>query len=117
MVLSSFHLKYPQATHTIWRRIDLYKWQVNFSIKKEKCTALFNSEGKWLETVTFMPLDKIPEQLKLTIEEKHNSNGLRKIYHVQTPDRSLYEMNLHDGIYTHKLLYDLSGKILGKMQL
>jgi hypothetical protein len=88
---------------------------VNFIWEKKKCTALFNSEGKWLETVTLMPFDKIPQQLKLTLEEKNNRDGLQRIYHVQTPDRSLFELNLNNGIYTFKLLYDLSGKIIDKL--
>ncbi len=117
MVLSSFNSKFPKATHVLWRQVDGCKWHVNFNLKKNKCTALFNSEGKWLETITLTPLDKIPEQLQLTMEENYNSDGLQQIYHVQTPDRSLYEINLNNGLYTLKLLYDLSGKIVGKMRM
>lgn len=78
---------------------------------------MFNSEGKWLETVTLVSLDKIPERLQLTLDERTNEDELRQIYHVQTPDRSLYELNLNNGLYTLRLLYDLSGKIVDKMLL
>ncbi len=117
MVLHSFNSKFPKATHILWQQVNVFNWHVNFNLKKKKCTALFNNEGKWLETVTLIPLNKIPEQLQLTMEEKYNSDGLQQIYHVQTPDRSIYEMNLNNGLYTLKLLYDLSGKIIGKMLL
>jgi len=117
LVLCSFNSKFPNATHILWQQVDVFKWHVNFTLKKKKCTALFDSKGKWLETVTLVSLDKIPERLQLTLDEKNNKEGLRQIYHVQTPDRSLYELNLNNGLYTLRLLYDLSGKIVGKVLL
>jgi hypothetical protein len=117
MVLRSFNVKFPRATQVIWQQVDVFKWHVNFNQNKKKCTALFNSEGKWLETVTLIPMDKIPEQLQLTMEERCNSEGLQQIYYIQTPDRSIYEMNLNNGLYTLKILFDLSGRILGKIVL
>ncbi|MBD0850081.1 PepSY-like domain-containing protein [Maribacter arenosus] len=117
LVQRSFNLKFPKATHIFWQQIDVFKWHVNFRWKKNKCTALFNSEGEWLETVTLVSLDKIPERLQLTLDEKTNKEELRQIYHVQTPDRSLYELNLNNGRYTFRLLYDLSGEIIGKFIL
>lgn len=115
LVLNSFNLKFPAATHISWQQIDVFKWHVNFSLKNKKCTALFNSDGKWLETVNAIPLDKIPERILLTFDEKNNRDELRQIYHVQTPESSLYELNLNNGLYSLKLLYDLSGNIVGKL--
>jgi hypothetical protein len=115
LVLRSFNSKFPRASHILWQHIDVFKWQVNFTLKNQKYSALFNSEGKWLETITVLPPDKIPERLQLTFEEKINRDGLQQIYHVETPERSLYELNLHNGIYSLKLLYDDSGKIVGKI--
>ena len=117
MVLRSFKSKFPKATHVFWQPVDGFKWQVNFFLRKKRCTALFNSEGQWLETISLISSDNIPEQLQLTLEEKCNKDGLRQIYHVQTPDRSIYEMNLKNGLNTLKLLYDLSGNLIGKMLL
>ncbi|MEB8328677.1 PepSY-like domain-containing protein [Flavobacteriaceae bacterium KMM 6897] len=116
-VLVSFSSKFPKATHVLWQQMDVLKWQVNFMLKKERCTALFNSDGKWLESVTIIPPHKLPELLLKTLEEKYKKEGQKQIYHVQTPDRSHYEMNLNKGIHTIKLLFDLSGKIVGKLIL
>ncbi|TLP80158.1 PepSY-like domain-containing protein [Maribacter sp. ACAM166] len=117
MVLSSFNLKFPKSTHILWQQTGVFKWHVNFKHKKKKCTALFNSEGTWLETITFISWDKIPEQIQRTMEEKYTRNGLQQIYHVQTPNRSIYEINLNTSLYSLKLLYDHSGKIVGKLFL
>lgn len=114
-VLNTFKLKFPKATRVIWQQVDVFKWHVNFNLKNKRSTALFDSEGVWLETVTLMSIKEIPDQLQLTMEEKYNNNGLLQIFHVQTPDRSIYEMNLNNGLFTLKLLYDLRGKIIGKL--
>lgn len=115
LVLNSFSSKFPKATDILWQQIDVFKWRVNFTLKKKTCTALFNSEGKWLETITLMPFDKTPKQLQLTLKEKHYFDGLQKIYHVQSPDRSLYEVELNNGLYKFKFRFNLSGKIIGKV--
>lgn len=115
LVLRSFNSKFPKATHILWQQVGVITWHVNFNLRKEKCTALFNSEGKWLESVTSIPVDKIPEHIKLALDEKNIRDELRQIYHVQTPGRSIYELNLDNGRSTLKLLYDLSGKIMGKI--
>jgi hypothetical protein len=117
MVLRSFNSKFPKATHIVWQQMDVFKWHVNFILRKKRCTALFTSEGNWLETVTLLSSDKIPRQLQRTLEETNNSDPLQQIYYVQTPDRTIYEMNLRNGLNTLQLLFDTSGKIIGKMLL
>jgi hypothetical protein len=117
LVLNSFSSKFPKATEILWQQIDSSKCQVNFTMKKKRCTALFNSKGIWLETVTLMPINKIPKQLQLTLEEKNHSDGLQKLYHIQNSDRNFYEVSLNNGLYKFKLLFNLSGKIIGKVLL
>ena len=112
-----FNSKFPNAKHVLWQQVDVYKWQVNFTLKRKKYSALFNSQGKWIETVSLVTLDKTPEIIKYKFEEKFNKEGLLQIYHVQTPKKILYEMNWHNGIYAIKLLYDITGKIVGRIIL
>ena len=117
VVLNSFSLKFPKATSILWQQIDTSKSQVSFILKKNKCTALYDSRGLWLETVTLMPFNKIPKQLQLVLTEEHNSDELKNIYYIQNTDRSLYEVSLNNGLYKFKLLFNLSGKIIGKVLL
>ena len=72
---------------------------------------MFNSDGKWLETVTLMPFDKIPKQLQRTLEEKHHCDGLQKIYYLQSSDRSFYEVTLNNNLYKFKLLFIFQVKL------
>lgn len=117
IVLNSFRLKFPLAKDIVWQQIDFSKWHVNFTLKTKKCSALFNSQGKWLETVTLIPFNETPKKLQLTLEEKDYFDGLQIINHVQNSNRSFYEVELNNGLYKYKLLSNFSGKIIGKVLL
>ena len=43
-VYLAFTSKYPKATFIIWKQIDVFKWQVNYSFNKADHRALFSSE-------------------------------------------------------------------------
>jgi hypothetical protein len=114
-VYLAFKCKYPKAAFTKWRQIDVFRWQVTFHFKKEEHSALFSSEGKWLETITPVSLDITPKQVQQNFTGNYNNDGLQQIYHVETPEQSLYEISWNSGIYVLKLLYNSSGKIMSKM--
>lgn len=115
VVIKSFNRKFPKAKNILWQQIDVFKWHVNFTLKDDKYSALFNSEGDWMETITLIPINKVPEALQLTFEEKYNRDDLQKVFYVQTPAQNIYEMNLDNGLYSFKVLYDITGKIVGTL--
>lgn len=115
LALRSFDSKFPNAKHVLWEQVDGTKWQVHFSVKKNKYSALFNFQGKWMETVSIVTLDKTPEPIKHKFQEKFNIKGIIQIHHVQSPNKSLYEMKWHNGLYVTKVLYDITGKIVGRV--
>jgi hypothetical protein len=117
LALRSFNLKYSNAKQILWQQVDVFQWQVNFVLNKEQYSALFNSQGKWMETVSLVTFDKTPELIKQKFEEKFNRDGILHIHHVQTPENSRYEMNWHNGIYGIKLNYDIKGNIVGRIIL
>ncbi|PQJ81174.1 PepSY-like domain-containing protein [Polaribacter glomeratus] len=117
LVLSSFNSKFPRASNILWQQIDVFKWNVSFTLKKKKHIALFNSRGKWLETVEFIPFNKIPKQLQLTIEKEYTINKLQQICYVQNPSKRIYEVNLNKDVFNIKVLFDNSGKTLGRILL
>jgi hypothetical protein len=115
MPLRCFNSKFPNAKHVFWKQVDVLKWQVHFSMEKIKYSALFNSHGKWMETVSAVTLDKTPKPIKHKFQEKFKKEGNLQIHHVQSPNKSLYEMKWYNGIYVVKLLYDITGKIVGRV--
>lgn len=116
-VCIAFKSKYPKAAFVRWKQIDVFKWQVNFNSKGKKFTSLYDSEGNWLETITLVPLEFIPKKVQQNFKGKFNREGLHQIYQIQTPHHVIFEMQWGNGIYTLKLIYDVAGKILGKLIL
>ena len=107
--------KYPKAAFILWKQINVFKCQVIFSMDKEDHLALFSCEGTWLETITPVPLDFTPKPVQQNFEGNYNREGLRQNYHVQMPLRSIFEMQWSNGIYTLKLVFDNTGKMVGKL--
>ncbi len=114
-VASAFKSKYPKAAFVRWNQIDVFKWQVNFSLKDHDFSALFNSEGIWLETVTQLPLSHAPKQVQESFEVKYGTDGLQQIQYVKTPNSDIYEIQWSNGVIVMKVLYNISGKIVGKL--
>jgi hypothetical protein len=115
LTINSFSAKFPNAKHVLWEQVDVSRWQVHFSLKKNKYSALFNHYGEWMETVSVVTLDKTPEPIKHNFQKKFNKEGILQIHHFQSPNKSLYEMKWYNGIYVVKLLYDITGKIVGRV--
>ncbi len=115
LALRSFNSKFPNAKHVLWKRVDASKWQVYCSVKKNKYLALYNCQGEWLETVSVVTLDKTPEPIKHKFQETFNEEGILQISHVLSPNKNLYEMKWHNGLYVTKLLFDITGKIVGRV--
>ena len=115
VVKRTFKSKYPKATFSQWKQIDVFKWQVNFTFKENQYSALFDSEGNWLETVTMVPFALTPKQVRESFEGKYDATGVQQIHHVQTPTTNIYEIQWSSGVFKWKFLYDISGKIVGKL--
>lgn len=117
VVLRSFHCRYPNAKHVVWQQVDVFQWQVNFVFKGRQYSALFNSQGRWLETVSIVTLETTPEAIKQKFEASYSRDGILQMHHIQSPHKNLYEMKWHNGIYVIKLLFDVTGKMVGRAVL
>ena len=113
----AFKARYPRATFVRWNQVDVFKWQVNFSLKGKDFSALFNSEGNWLETVALVSLGRIPKTVQESFMQKYNPEGLQQIRHIKTSINDIFEIQWSNGIFVWKLLYDTSGKIVGKLSV
>ena len=114
-VNKAFKEKYPKASFVRWHQIDVSKWRVQFFLKESDFSSLFDSEGKWLETYTSLSFEYIPKPVQENFEENYHSQGVQKIHHIKTSTNDIYEIEWTDGIFEWKLLYAISGKVVGKM--
>lgn len=111
----AFKSKYPKAKFARWNQVDVFKWAVNYKFRSKAFSALFDSEGNWLETATILSLNLTPKQVRDNFKGKYNPDGLQKIHHIKTGNSEIFEIQWSNGIFAWKLLYDISGKIIGKI--
>ena len=111
----AFRLKYPTAKKLQWKQIDVDKWQVGFTFKGKIYWALYSSTGQWLETVNVVQYENVPKNIQDTYNSKYGIKGLGHIYKIRTPLKTIFEFHWSNGIFKLKLLYDVKGKLLGKI--
>ena len=114
-VVTAFEFKYPNASAVQWQQIDLSKWHVNFNMLNKWYSALFDVHGNCLETITLMSLESIPEIIQKNFEKSFLKSGIIQVRQVETCDTTIYEINWTNGRSNWKLLYDVSGEIVGKL--
>ena len=107
-ILFTFRLRYPKASRVKWKQMDVFKWQVRYKLKGNVRWGLYTSEGTWLETLCPIPFEDIPPK----IQEKYQS---KYTIEIQTPLRTIFEIQCTSGFNNLKLLYDETGKVVGKM--
>lgn len=111
----AFRLKYPKGRCVVWKPVDVFKWQVTFKVNGISYWSLYSSEGDWLETTRTIGLLDIPKQIQENYNSIYGSKGLLHIYKIQTSLRTIFEIQIRNGIYGSKLLYDEKGKMVGKI--
>ena len=111
----AFRLKYPSAKKLQWKQIDVDKWQVGFRLKGKVYWALYSSSGHWLETMNVVEYKNVPRKIQEKYNSQYGIKGLGHIYKIRTPLKTIFEFHWSNGIFKLKLLYDVKGKLLGKL--
>lgn len=111
----TFRLRYPTAKHVEWKQMDVFKWQVKFKIKEIVRWGLYTSDGAWLETLYPVPFEDIPRKIQISFKSKYDIDSLKQSHKIQTPLRTIFELQCTVDFYKLELLYDETGKMVGKM--
>lgn len=114
-VYNAFKLKYPNAKTVHWQQIDVFRWEVNFILRNKWYSALFDSHGNWLETMTLISLEAIPKNVKKIFIKSFTISGIKNIRQIEMANGTIYEIKWTNGVFIWKLLYDNSGKMVGKL--
>tara|TARA_R110002050_G_scaffold261556_1_gene401574 strand:+ start:31960 stop:32397 length:438 start_codon:yes stop_codon:yes gene_type:complete len=114
-VVNAFKLKYPNASAIQWQQIEISRWAINFTLKNKWYSALFDSHGNWLDTITLVSMESIPKNVQENFEKSFVKSGIKNIRLIETNDNTIYEIKWTNGIFKCNLLYDISGKMVGKL--
>lgn len=110
MVLQSFGKKYPEAKYPTWKHMEGSIWEAAFLRNEKERTALFEENGKWLETRTYLLMGTVPKVVRESYRKANTSDALVKIFQVETPEGIFYEFQMKEGYDTFEIRYDAQGK-------
>ncbi len=115
VVVRAFHSRYPKANAIQWQQIEVSRWAVNFTLQNKWYSALFDSYGNWLDSMTLISIESIPKNVQERFEKRFLKSGIKSIHKIETPNNTIYEIKWTNGIFMWRLLYDISGKMVGKL--
>ena len=114
-VLNAFNLKYPNASAVQWKQIEASLWMAKFILLNKRYSASYDTLGNWLDTISLVSMESIPKNVQENFEKSFIKSGIKNIRQIETTGRTIYEIKWTNGIFMLKLLYDISGKMVGKL--
>ena len=113
-VTTAFKAKFSIAEKTTWE-LEYDNYQADFSVGKVDFSALFDKDGKWLETVTYIKPSDLPKAVKETLGKKYgevlSAYKLDDVEKVETEKTTKYTMDVIKGEETFELEIDSEGRI------
>tara|TARA_R110002096_G_scaffold341990_1_gene534888 strand:+ start:2803 stop:3255 length:453 start_codon:yes stop_codon:yes gene_type:complete len=114
-VVKALKLKYPNASAVQLEQVEVSKWAASFTLKNKWHSALFDSHGNWLDTMTLVSLESLPKNVQENFQKSFVERGIKNIHQIDMNNKTIYEIKWTNGIFIWKLLYDVSGKMVGRL--
>ena len=117
-VTSAFKNKYSKAEKPAWQ-MDYDNYAVDFTFLKTQMTALFDQEGKWLETDAYITASDLPKEVKDSLAKQFgvilNTYKIEEAAKIETPDKEMYyQMVISQNLTNYDVVLAESGHIVSK---
>ena len=113
-VLAAFKAKFSIAEKTSWE-LDYDNYEADFTVGKSDFSAIFDKDGKWLGTETYLKLSETPKVIREALSKKYGELSAYKVQEVMKVEKekaTVYEMEVVKGESTFELVYDEAGELL-----
>jgi hypothetical protein len=115
---SAFATKYPTAQKVKWSVEKPGEFEVEFTLNKVESSALFDADGKFLESEIEINKSELPQAAQATIAKDFASYKLDEIEKsTDTKGTITFEMIAAKGKEKLDLCFDANGKLLSKEPL
>lgn len=114
-VVNAFNLRYPKASTIQWQQIEVSRWVAIFKLKNKCYSALYDSHGNWLDTITKVSMESIPKSVQENFGKSFVKSGIKNVCKIETINRTIFEIKWTNGILAWNFLYDISGNMVGKL--
>lgn len=111
--VNSFHAKFSDVKVLYWE-MEGNDYEVMFIQNGAKMEAIFNNEGAWIETETWLKEEELPSKVIAALTTSHLEKWkISTIEMISMPkDKEFYEIDLVQGEIKSQIYYDHNGKIL-----
>ncbi len=113
-VLETFKAKFSIAEKTTWE-LDYDNYEADFVVGKSNFSAVFDKDGKWLGTETYLKLSETPKVIREALSKKYGELSGYKVLEVVKMEKeksTVYELEVLKGETNYELVYDEAGTLL-----
>ncbi len=127
-VRSSFTTKYSDANNTRWSRykpeddgyrdtyqeeqLDTSVFQVDYRYKDNDYRAWYDTQGQWIGTMYYIPVEQVPTDVKSAVEKAYSGYNIVKVGEEEYKGGKKYDIKLEKGDEKIKIHVTSSGEIL-----
>lgn len=116
-VKEAFKNRFSIAEKVKWE-LEYDNYEADFTVGKSDFTAVFDKEGKWLLTQTYLKSTDIPKKVKETLTKEFGESSSYKLEDVnkqEAADNTVkYEMDVEKGTRHYLVLISESGELQKK---
>ena len=111
-VKEAFAKKFTTAKSVKWVKENAKEYEAAFTIDGIKMSAIFNTNGAWLETETAIEIENLPTSVSTAIKTKYSDWKLMGASKIETATNELkYEADLKKGKTKKEVLVKADGTI------
>ena len=112
---SAFGQKYPEIKSVKWEKETADEWEAEFKKDGIKQSAIFLTNGTWLETEQALKPTDLPSSVASSIHTSFKDYKIEETEKVTRNDGSVvYEVSLEKGKYELEVLFSENGSIQSK---
>lgn len=113
-VMETFKAKFSIAEKTTWE-MDYDNYEADFIVGKSEFSAVFDKDGKWLGTETYLKLSETPKVIREALSKKYGELSGYKVLEVVKIEKeksTVFELEVLKGENNYELVYDEAGTML-----
>ncbi len=111
-VRTSFAKQFPKAESPKWELEDKTDYEVNFKQAGQKISAKYSAAGTWMETEQKIAAAELPEPVRKAIAANYADHKMEGAEKAETPEGTLYEVDLEKGEHEMEVVFNADGKVL-----
>ena len=113
-VKTAFQKKFPTAAKVTYE-MEKVDYEINFTLSGTECSAVFDKDGKWIETETDVKDSELPAKVKATLDKEFAGYKHNESVKLEIPWRAfIYEFEVSKGDTKLEVQIDQDGTVLSK---